>query len=86
MYQYTTGGWHQGRLGKSSNADKIMEQVKKGETISADDTSGGVCERICIYICIYFYIRIYIYTYVHICIYIYIYIYTYIHMYIYVCI
>ena len=32
-----TGGWHRGRLQKTSNADQIMEQVKKGGNVVMDD-------------------------------------------------
>lgn len=35
-----TGGWHKGRLSKGSNADQIMEQVKKGGTVLAEDESA----------------------------------------------
>ena len=34
------GGWHKGRLSKGSNAEKIMEQVKKGGSILPDDDKG----------------------------------------------
>ena len=37
-----TGSWHKGRLGKkTSNADAIMEQVKKGGSVTAADDSGA---------------------------------------------
>ena len=36
-----TGGWHKGRLGKGSNAAAIMEHVKKGGTVTADDDQAG---------------------------------------------
>ncbi len=36
-----SGGWHKGRLSKGSNADQIMEQVKKGGTVLAEDVSAS---------------------------------------------
>ncbi len=33
----SAGGWHKGRLSKDSNVEKIMEQVKKGGAVLADE-------------------------------------------------
>jgi hypothetical protein len=33
----SAGGWHKGRLSKDSNTEKIMELVKKGGAVLADD-------------------------------------------------
>lgn len=45
----STGGWHKGRLGKGSNADKIMEQVKKGGTVLAEDESAPKAAEVATY-------------------------------------